>query len=449
MPYLQTHIARVRQLVPMGLSYMASSGALVAANASQLITFALLARWLGPSQFGLFVQVTAITTVAVHLCGLGANDCLIRRVARDRAMYPTMLGHTLLLIAITGVALVILGMATLPFIITVDEDPTRNVIAIAFLLVTNIVLVRSILLTEQIFISHSMFAEANRALVVFAVARTATAALACVGFGVSTLEGWTAWQFGGHVLVAAYFAWKAAPLGAPKFGIVRSEIKPGALFSSQFIFRAVRQNCDLFILGIVSSIEVVGSYGVARRILDSSYLTIDALNRLVYPRFAVASQTGIHHAMPLTRRVLIGAVFLGVGTALALFILAPLLPYLFGKDYVSLVPFVRTMCWLIVFVAIWSVAMDLLGASSHQGARAAIINTASVVGAGLVAFGTWYWPPTGTFISLYVTEIGVTIATWALLLHMARKSEAEEKDRNAADPEAKRDAGAGAEPKPA
>lgn len=416
----------------MGLSYMASSGALVAANAAQLITFALLARWLGPSQFGLFVQVSAITTIAVHLCGLGSNDCLIRRVARDRAMYPAMLGHALTLIAATGVGLVVFGMSTLPFIVTIHPDPTRNVVAIGLLLVTNIVLVRSILLAEQIYISHSMFAEANRSVIVFALARTATAALACPILGVTTLEGWAAWQFVGHVVVAAYFAWTIRALGAPKFGIVREEVKPGALFSSQFIFKAIRQNCDLFILGLVSSIEVVGSYGVARRILDSSYLSIDALNRLVYPRFAVASQHGIHNALPLTRKVLAGAVVLGVGTALALFILAPFLPYLFGHAYVSLVPFVRIMCWLIVFVAIWSVAMDLLGASSNQGARATIINTASIVGAGLVAFGTWYWPPTGTFLSLYVVEIGVTIATWAMLLHMARKSEAEAKAREAA-----------------
>ena len=442
MRQLQPHIARLRRLAPLGLSYVASSGSLVAANAAQLLTFALLARWLGPSQFGLFVQVSAITTVAVHLCGLGANDCLIRRVARDHAMYPAMLGHALILIAATGAALVLVGVSTLPFLVTIDENPIHNVASIAFLLVTNIVLVRTILLAEQAYISHSMFAEANRAVIVFALARTATAALACPLFGVRTLEGWAMWQFAGHVVVAAYFAWKVRELGAPKFGLVRDEIKPGALFSSQFIFKAIRQNCDLFILGLVSSIEVVGSYGVARRILDSSYLTIDAMNRLVYPRFAVASQHGLHNALPLTWRVLAGAVVLGFGTGLGLFIMAPFLPYLFGHDYVSLVPFVRTMCWLIVFVAIWSVAMDLLGASSHQGARATIINTASILGAGLVALGTWFWPPTGTFISLYVVEIGVTIATWAMLLHMARRSEAQEQ----ADQKAKADEGLAAKP---
>lgn len=424
MRQFRTHIARLRQLAPIGLSYAASSGSLVAANAAQLLTFALLARWLGPSQFGLFVQVTAITTIAVHLCGLGSSDSLIRRVARDRSMYPRMLGHALTLIALTGSILVAAGVAILPLVVTVTENPVRNATAIGLLLASNIVLVRAILLAEQAYISHSMFAEANRAVIVFAFARTATAAIACPVLDVTTLEGWAFWQFLGHVVVALYFAWKVRELGKPVFGIVRDEVKPGALFSSQFIFRAIRQNCDLFILGLVSSIEVVGSYGVARRILDSSYLSIDALNRLVYPRFAVASQHGVHNAMPLTRRILVGAVFLGVGTGLALFLMAPFLPYLFGHEYVSLVPFVRTMCWLIVFVAIWSVAMDVLGASSHQGARAAIINTSSIIGAGLVALGTWFWPPTGTFVALYVVEIGVTAATWAMLLHMARKSEA-------------------------
>src|SRR5437868_13087856 len=91
---------RFGRLMPMGLSYFASGGSLVMASAAQLITFAILARSLGVEQFGLFAAISAVTTVAVNICGLGATESMVRRVARDHRMYPVMLGHNLILTAI-------------------------------------------------------------------------------------------------------------------------------------------------------------------------------------------------------------------------------------------------------------------------------------------------------------------------------------------------------------
>ena len=420
--------AAIRRLVPFGLSYAASSGSLVAASAAQLLTFGLLARALGPAQFGLFVQVTALTTVAAQVCGLGASDCLIRRVAQDPRAYPAMLGHALLLIAGTGAGLVALGLAVLPAWIPVvpdpAADPAANLAATGLLLVTNIVLVRAILLAETVFIAHSRFADANRAVVAYALARTATACLACLAFGVTTLAGWAAWQFAGNLAVAfAYAAWLRG-LGRPRLALVRDEIRLGLLFCSQFVARAVRGNADLFVLGLVAPIEVVGSYGVARRILDSSYLPIDALNRLVYPRFARASLGGVHAALASARSVVPAALALGGATAAGLFLLAPWLPWVFGRDYASLVLFVRVLSGTVVLVAAWSVAMDVLGASRHQGARAWIVNTANLAGSVLVAGATWAWPPMGTLGALYAIEVGTGIAAWLVLFRLARRSRA-------------------------
>ncbi|MFH7588204.1 hypothetical protein AB9R86_15560, partial [Oceanimonas smirnovii] len=77
--------------------------------------------------------------------------------------------------------------------------------------------------------------------------------------------------------------------------------------------RAIRSNVDLFVIGLFTPIETVGSYGVARRIMDSSYLSIDAFNRLIYPRFARASRDGLHLALPAAKRALAAA--LGLGAA--------------------------------------------------------------------------------------------------------------------------------------
>ncbi|MHC2434730.1 O-antigen/teichoic acid export membrane protein [Bradyrhizobium sp. USDA 4451] len=407
---------------PMILSYLLSSGSLAAASLAQLVTFAILARALGPAEFGLFVQITAVTAIAAQICGLGASDCLLRRVAREPASYSDLLGHNFLLIGTTGAVLVLGGVAAMAAWTRMGSGPSIAVSSIALLFLANVVLVRVILLVETVFLGLGQVRSANRSVVGFAIARTATAALACIVFHASNLAEWAVWQFCGHLLYALVGLMWLRPLGQPRFKIMREELRSGALFSSQFVVRAIRANVDLFVIGLFTPIETVGSYGVARRIMDSSYLSIDAFNRLVYPRFARASRDGLHLALPAAKRALIAALGLGVATFLILFVLAPELPLLFGRAYHDLPFFVRCLSGTVVLIGAWAVAMDLLGASGRQGTRALIMNSTNLAGSGLIAVATWFAAPIGTFVALYVIEASLVVSAWLVLLRLARRS---------------------------
>ncbi len=187
---------------PMMVSYLLSSGSLAAASLAQLVTFAILARALGPAEFGLFVQISAVTAIAVQICGLGASDCLLRRVAREPASYPDLLGHNILLIGLTGAVLVLGGIAAMVSWTSMGAGPSVAISTIALLFVGNVVLVRLILLVETVFLGLGQVRSANRSVVGFAIARTATAALACIVFHVSSLAEWAVWQFCGHLLLS-------------------------------------------------------------------------------------------------------------------------------------------------------------------------------------------------------------------------------------------------------
>ncbi len=406
----------------MMVSYLLSSGSLAAASLAQLVTFAILARALGPAEFGLFVQISAVTAIAVQICGLGASDCLLRRVAREPASYPDLLGHNILLIGLTGAVLVLGGIAAMVSWTSMGVGPSIAISTIALLFVGNVVLVRLILLVETVFLGLGQVRSANRSVVGFAIARTATAALACIVFRASSLAEWAVWQFCGHLLYALLGLLWLLPLGRPRFRILREELRSGIMFSSQFVVRAIRSNVDLFVIGLFTPIETVGSYGVARRIMDSSYLSIDAFNRLIYPRFARASRDGLHLALPAAKYALAAALGLGLATFLILFALAPELPRLFGREYHDLAFFVRCLSGTIVLIGAWAVAMDLLGASGRQGTRALIMNSTNLLGSGLIAAATWLAAPTGTFVALYVIEGSLVISAWLVLLRLVRRS---------------------------
>lgn len=412
------------RLMGMLLSYGASSASLLIANAAQLITFAILARSFGAEEFGRYVSFIAITSIAVHLCGLGASECLVRRVPQDPTCFPRIFGHNLILTGISGTVLVALGTTVLPQFFSFGGPATQSIWTIFQLLLTNVVLVRLIMLGESIFLAHSRYGAANASVVGFAVIRTITALLACFVFQVSTVENWATWQLAAHVFTLVLYAFFAFRIGRPKYVIDRQEVRLGLLFATPFIFRAVRQNVDLLVLGFVAGAEVVGSYGVARRITDSSYMAIDALNRLVYPRLAVASTQGIHHAFRLTIRILGVALALGLTAAVTIYVAASFMPLIFGPEYVSLPQFLRIMAWLIVFIAIWSIAVDLLGAAGRHSSRAWVLNMSNGIGAGLIGLAAWAWPPYGIFIAAYAIEFSIVVAAWLVVKSHVSRSRA-------------------------
>ncbi|WP_156462668.1 lipopolysaccharide biosynthesis protein [Rhizobium sp. Leaf262] len=411
------------RLMGMLLSYGASSASLLIANAAQLVTFAILARSFGAEEFGRYVSFIAITSIAVHLCGLGASECLVRRVPQDPDCFPRIFGHNLILTFISGAVLVILGTAILPQIISFGGSPGKNVVTTFQLLLTNVVLVRLIMLGESIFLAHSRFGPANASVVGFAVIRTLTAITACFVFQVASVEDWATWQLAAHLFTLALYAYFAFRIGRPKYVIDKAEIRLGLLFATPFIFRAVRQNVDLLVLGFVAGAEMVGSYGVARRITDSSYMAIDALNRLVYPRLAIASKQGIHHAFRLTIRLLGVATALGLVAAIIIFGAASYMPLIFGPEYVSLPHFLKIMAWLIVFIAVWSIAVDLLGAAGQHSSRAWVLNLSNGIGAVVIGLAAWVWPPYGIFIAAYWIELSIVVAAWLVVrAHVLRSA---------------------------
>jgi O-antigen/teichoic acid export membrane protein len=241
-------------------------------------------------------------------------------------------------------------------------------------------------------------------------------------FGVSTLSGWILWQFAAHAIMLVFCVRSLRNLGRPVFRLVREELRLGLFFSIPFILKAARQNADLLVLSLVATAEVMASYSVARRIIESSYLSVDALNRIVYPGTAKASEAGLHHATERVSRIFAAAIAIAVAGATAVYICAPILPTLFGHDYTSLVQFVRDLCWVLIPVSGWAIAVEALGASGHQGARALVMGIGSLLGAALAAWATWYAPPAGTFVSYYVIEGLMAIAAWAVYFRVVRKS---------------------------
>jgi O-antigen/teichoic acid export membrane protein len=412
----------LKRLTELLGSYIGSSGALLASSAAMLLTFGLLARHMGHEQFALNATITALTNLGVQICGLGSQESLVRRVAQNLSFYPEMLGHVHILNLVTGTVLILLGLVAIPIFFPVSDDPVITFETTGLILVTNIILLKIVWLATNSYIAHSNFGGANKLEMLFAGLRMLAAILACTVFGITTIAEWAVWNFAAHAIAAIAAMAAIARLGRPKFTIVREEIPLGLMFASQFFFKALRSNADILVLSVVAGSEVLGSYSIARRLMEASYMSVEALNRILYPGSAAAAMQGLDRVFGRAKRMLFVATGIGLASASFVWLITPLLPAVFGAEYVSLSWINRSLCWAVIPIAISAIAFEALGASSLQNIRAKITNISSLVGAGIVALAAWLIGIDGVIASFYGLEIIIAVLAWRALVRVHAKT---------------------------
>src|SRR6185437_7856218 len=71
----------------------------------QAVYFVLIARSLGPTGYGAFVAVTALTSIVAPFTGLGSGNLFIKNVRSGKRTAALCMGNGLLLTSLSGTAL--------------------------------------------------------------------------------------------------------------------------------------------------------------------------------------------------------------------------------------------------------------------------------------------------------------------------------------------------------
>jgi O-antigen/teichoic acid export membrane protein len=163
----------------------------------------------------------------------------------------------------------------------------------------------------------------------------------------------------------------------------------------------------------VSTPELLGAYGLARRIVSIAIVTSASLDRLIYSKLVIASQKGLRYTASIAVKFAVYAVLIAAGTAAAVYILAPyLIPRLFGASYSDAVPYVRILMGIIVFIALQNIAYDALNSANLHKTQIAISSFCVLAGSAVVAISTRLFATSGAIASLYLMEISLAIALW-------------------------------------
>lgn len=317
----------------------------------QAVYFFVMARTLGAHQYGVFAAVIAAVAIASPFVGLGSGNLMVRNVARNSWLLPECLGHALLMTGISG------------FVLTLIVVPVCLVMLPSVIPVSVIILVTISDLFVYRFLDVAVlgFQSLDRLdwtalLNVFASVTRLAGVVFVALLRRPTIAVWS-WAYlatsGVCALVALYCV--GTRVCCPNFGGLRhllSESREGCWFSISLFTQTVYNDIDKAMLAQLSSLDAVGIYAAAYRLIDVAFQPVRALLSAAYASFFRSGKDGIRGSLHLSRRLLPAPVAYSIVTCFALVIAAPVVPRILGGEYsrtsdalrwLSLLPLLRTL----------------------------------------------------------------------------------------------------------
>ncbi|PPK97242.1 O-antigen/teichoic acid export membrane protein [Kineococcus xinjiangensis] len=385
--------------------------AIVASTAN----FLLLARLVGPAEYGLVAGTWALVLALSPIATLGSDRLLIRDVGASRTTPGQALGAALLTAAV-GWLVVVGGLAALHSLL-LPQTPLLLLLALA--LADVVALGVSVLVTALCFASGNARAAGISSIVV-----NATKLLAVVTFALTGSGDPVTWAmiYAGYALVSAagqltFALWR---FGRPTVRGYRftQRVREGLPYSGNVVAMVVQNDADKTLLVRNGLTVEAGHYSVAYRLASMAYLPVLAVLQVMLPRFFAAGEDGgIRATAAFARRLVKPLLAYAVFATLALLVCAPLVPLVVGEQYRGSVPLLMLLAPLVIVKVVQSVTGDVLTGAGKQHVRTMCVGAtaATNVAANLVLI-----PVMGVSGALVATFLAEVLQAVLLLLAVRR-----------------------------
>jgi O-antigen/teichoic acid export membrane protein len=331
----------------------------------------VVARYLGPADFGTLALAITVVTVLLPMGGLGTDSILIQRLAEFGPRSPE---SQALLRAASGVRLagaILTAAAALGF--AAFRDPVE---ALAVVLVAPALLAAPfetgwgwVLASGHV---GPLVAVRLGITVVASVAR-----LSVVAFdgGVPALAAITGLEILLLAVAATLVARRQGATLAPKPASRRAMLRESLPILASGIFFMLMLRVDLFLVDIYLGSEATGRYAAVIRFAEATYLVASVAVAASAPRIIAMYRAGSSEYLAAYRTLLRRLLAISIGLALLLSIAAePIVETLLGKAFVPAAPVLAVYAWSAVPVYMGS-ARDRLVIDLGL-TRTSVVNTA-------------------------------------------------------------------------
>jgi O-antigen/teichoic acid export membrane protein len=352
--------------------------------------FVLLARLLGVREYGVFAGAFAVVNLVTPYSTLGAGMLFMRHVMVDRVRAAVYWGNS---VAVTAAATVLIAGAL--FFAGPVLTKTHDHLIFVTLVLANCFFSQIASLGSLVF---QTFEKMRRTALLSLVSNLARfLVLIVMRF---TLHHATAFQWSIGVLIASGSAavlsraWVRAEIGpaAVDRDLILRRAREGLGFSFAGTTQAAYNDVDKVMLSHYGLSRENGFYTLAYRVIDVATTPIVALDAAVLPRFFRLGQAGMPKVLRLAIKSAGASVLLGVGIAVGVLLLAPLIPHIVGRDFSGAIIALRWLCWIPLLRGLHRATGGALTGSGRQNLRT---GTQLVVAAVNLLLNLWWIPEYG------------------------------------------------------
>jgi O-antigen/teichoic acid export membrane protein len=337
----------------------------------QTAYFLIITRSLGAQQYGAFIAALAFAQLLAPFVGFGASNLLIKHVARDRNQFSVYWGNLLFMTIASG--LVATG-----FLVAV----ARLVLPPLVPLIVVVCVSLAQLLFERLIDSGAMAFQAIERLDVSALVVVCGAFLRLVGIGALVFvlhapgaRQWSVVYLATSIVSAiGVLICVQMRVGGPRLALAtaRRDFLEGLSFSVSLSAQSVYNDIDKTMLARMATLDAVGIYAAAYRLIDVAFLPVRSLLNAAYPGFFRAGKGGMSGAVDYLRRLIPRPLVYSAAMCFCLMIGAPVIPHLFGADFARSVEALRWLSLLPLLKTLHYFLSDTLTCTGHQSLRASI-----------------------------------------------------------------------------
>ncbi len=333
--------------------------------------FVMVARSLGLTGYGAFAGACAMVSILSPFATLGTGNLLIQAVARERQQFPERWGICLVVTLLsgallTGVAVSIAHLA-LPRAVPLS---LIFVIAVAELLCARLLDVSAMAFQalEQLRMTASFTLWLS-------VCRLLAAACLLLRFPHASALQWSGLYLVSTLLPASIaLRLVCGRIGMPRFRLFlhRGEIVQGIYFSISLAAQSIYNDIDKAMLARIAGLGAAGIYSAAYRLIDAAFSPVNAVLAASYSRFFQYGGESLDRASRFARRLLPRAVLYSVICCATIWIGAPFLSSILGRQFADSVPALRLLSPLLLLRSLHCFAADSLTGAGYQGTRTSI-----------------------------------------------------------------------------
>jgi O-antigen/teichoic acid export membrane protein len=346
-----------------GFLHVLSGNALL--TVSQGLQFFILARSLGPTEFGRVAAASGLAALLAPFSGLGAANVMIMRGSREPALLPVYFGNALLVMAVTG-SLLVAG-ATLGTPIVLGDQVSVALVAVSA--VSELLSSKLVDVCWHAFIARDQLQFTSRFMGMHSVARLAAALIFVTTSSSLSAMHWAWWALTSNTLVSIWCLKETLRAVGParlELARIRADFWNGVSFAIGIAARSFYTDADKIFLTRYAGAEAVGQYTMAFRVVQIVMAPVRAISFSLQAKLFRAGEAGIEGALSVTLRLLGPLMGASLVLAAGFYVSAPLLSFIAGPRYEESVIVLRALCLMPLLLALQAVMQDTLVTSGSQ-----------------------------------------------------------------------------------